>query len=319
MLSLPAYTDALSHWAEKHACLREQPSLEAKLQAVSPQLRQKIEQGVQAQASPAIQAMLCALLDELGKEVQALAFASGFTMPAVQSKGGWSYRRGEHYLWADEGSLLELWRFGLALAGPEISAQQVLDAADRWLHREVHGALRVAQRRSKSFSRSQGLNRAGGERFAQARRLESALSLSLSDAKFCCSRASLADDWLQGVDLWLHLHGRTPSKGQGLAISLARSSRVDEKKRRQSQAWVWTPRSLAELLMSQMRSEVGRVQAEAAWMAMGNLVGLDALAEQWGRELLAMVSARRGVHPVVVVDARILQWLRCQRGEVPVL
>lgn len=313
-MRLPAYTDALSCWAASHAGLREQDALDDKLRSVSPELTQKIGQGLQGQGAAAIEAMLCVLLRELGQQLQPLATTHGFALPAVALQRGWSYRRGQHHLCADERSLLELWRFGLALEGPEILPERVVQAAERWLHQEIRGALRVAQRRSKSFGREPGLHRAGQEIFAQARQLESALSLALSDAQLCCSRASLADDWLQGVDLWLHAWGRSPCKGQGLAVSLARSGRVDERKRKQGDSWVWTPRSLSERLIEQMQCERGRVHAQAAWTGLGNPVGFDELAAQWRRELLAMVSARRGVHPVVVVDARVLEWLRKQRG-----
>lgn len=319
-MSLPAYCAALASFARARLQAHAGQPWARRLQSLCPEFYSKVSaQELQAQA-PDVQGLFGALLGLIEQELHSLAAFSGHAYPARKQGGGFAYSVGEHRLWVSSRDLFELWRFGVALRNPEAAPmelqREVLAHAQAWLIKEVQGAWRVAQRRSKAFGRAQQvLHPAGQERQAQARAVESALAILLSDETLASRRADLATDWLQGVDLWWHRPGQSPHKGQPVALSVTMSNEVQSRKA-QSGITLWTPQRLAEAMRDDLQGHKGQARvslAQAAWEGLGSPVDTSAIATELLRACTELTKAQRGVHPAALLDARVGHWLRAQR------
>lgn len=261
---------------------------------------------------PASLELFTCLLVEIGRELQELGAGASRPFSATVCEGGYEYQVEGMTHFADERGLIELLRFGVVLDVPDTSlAQKIQNRARTLLKKEVNGAWKVAQRRWKRFASSGKLHAAGQALHTQARRVESALSLVLSDPELVCTRADLATDWLAGVDLWLHRPNTAPAKGQALALSLLKARGVEQKKADAAGGvcTLWTPQRLAEGLVS----ELGASSAGAAqelWAALGQSVDLQILAQHLRASLFTLATAGR--HPSTQAP-ELVPWLRAQR------
>lgn len=316
---LPAYCEALADFARTRL---GGPSGDwsARVQGLCPEFHTKIP-AQEIHSHPAeVQSLFCALLGLIQQELNSLAQASGYAYEANEQAGGFGYKVGQHALFASRRTMFELWRFGVGLLDPAVDAvalsKEMQAHALAWLVKEVQGAWRVAQRRSKAFGRAkQVLHPAGQERQAQARAVESALAIVLSDEAIGTTRADLATDWLQGVDLWWHRPGQAPHKGSPVALSLTTSKPIEERKA-QTGPPLWTPSRLAERmredLLATQRKERMAV-AQAAWEGLESPPDLPAIANQLLQAWTQLTKAKRGVHPAALLDARVGRWLRSLR------
>lgn len=261
-------------------------------------------------ADPATLSLFETLVLQIGQELQELGGSEGEVLAAQAHAAGYQYKVQGIEHCTDLAGLIELWRFGVALDLDARSLESdVQDKARAVLKKEVQGAWRVAKRRSKSFARSSGqLSPAGQGLRAQARRVESALSIVLSDRAMRCSRADLATDWLAGVDLWLHGPKTAASKGKGLALSLLKSRRVEQKKAEAQSGMLWTPHRLADRLRHALGAS-GADTAQGCWEALGKPVDPEALAQRLRSSLLDLGTLRRKVHPASPAPM-LVKWLR---------
>lgn len=291
-------------------------SWDSMLASLCPEFLAKAPPELENCSSPAVLGLFSSLIYQVAQELQELNGGDGQLLTAEPCKGGYRYQVGTLEHVADLRGLIELWRFGLSLDVDESGLdEKVQERALLTLKKEVQGAWRVAQRRSKSYSKASGkLHAAGEELHGQARRVESALSIILSDSQLLCSRSDLATDWLAGVDLWLHRANSAPSKGQALALSLLKARLVEDKKTdKAGVCLLWTPSRLARWLAQKL----GATRAETAqelWAALGKPVDPELLAQRLRAALLDLAKLRRGLHPSGQTP-ELARWLRGLRSE----
>lgn len=314
-MSQIAYVQALGEFARSRALRRG--TWDAMLASLCPEFLEKNGAELAACRQPAIFSLFSTLVFQIGRELQELAGDSGTVLSAQQRDGGYLYQVKSLPHYTNTRGLLELCRFGVALDldGPDL-LQKVQETALASLKKEVQGAWRVAQRRWKSYTKLSGKMHAAGDALhVQARRVESALSVSLSDQSLLCSRADLATDWLAGVDLWLHAPHAAAAKGGALALSLLKSKQIQQKKVEAGNCacTLWTPHSLA-LRLVQALSAVSAETAQACWATLGKPGDVDLLAQRLRSSLLALAKLGRGVHPSSHAD-ELVTWLRELRSE----
>lgn len=283
---------------------------EEMLGSLCPECLAKLAPELSTCAEPATLSLFETLVLQIGQELQELGGGEGEVLAAQASAAGYQYKVQDIEHCTDLAGLMELWRFGVALNLDAHNLESdVQEKAQALLIKEVQGAWRVAKRRSKSFARSSGkLSPAGQGLRVQVRRVESALSIILSDHALLCSRADLATDWLEGVDLWLHRPKTAASKGRGLAISLLKSRRVEQKKIEAQSGMLWTPHRLADRL-GQALGASGADPAQGCWEALGKPVDPEVLAQRLRSSLLDLGKLRRKVHPASSAPM-LVRWLR---------
>lgn len=163
------------------------------------------------------------------------------------------------YAYADACGRLELRAWGIAVQlegmDPQFHFDALAEAYQRWVTGELRAALRVAKRRFRSFAKRGGASRfhaAGEAQRRQAAGLESALVLCLADENYAYRRSDLATDWLEQIDLWRFVPGRSPKKGAPGQVSTTLDPKRWQKKTEDAQgrgAWLWGPLGLAEAML----------------------------------------------------------------------
>lgn len=313
-MSLPSYAKALSLFARDRAVSRG--SWDRMLKSLCPEFLDKLPSELANCRQPAMLGLFSSLLFQIAQELHDLCGAQGQLLEAKTRAEVYQYQVGALEHVADLRALIELWRFGVCLDLDEPGLDQtLLERALLALKKDVQGAWRVAQRRWKSFSKASGrLHAAGDSLHMQARRVESALSIALSDPKLICTRADLATDWLAGVDLWLHQPKSSSVKGQALALSLLKARAIEEKKADKAAAtWLWTPSRLAKCLAQAL----GAKRADAAqelWVALGKPVDPEQLAQRLRACMLELGKPGRELHPSMQAP-QLVAWLRELRLE----
>lgn len=307
-MSLPEYALRLAAFARARAVSKG--SWQEMLSSLCPEFLAAVPPELANCDQPAMLSMFSALVFQIGQELQELSASGGDTIRGERDPDGYRYQVQALTHRADLGGLIELWRFGVALELDAVDLEvDVLEKARLVLKKDIQGAWRVAQRRWKSFSKASGkLNAAGTELKRQARRVESALSVALSEGPLICSRADLATDWLAGIDLWLHRPRTTASKGQGLALSLLKSRQVEQKKAARGAGTLWTPHSLADRLVQELGAS-GAETAQHLWEALGKPGDLELTAQRLRTCLLDLATLGRGVHPSAHAP-ELVRWLR---------
>lgn len=310
--SLPSYVRHLRDFARARSLPTGALGCEEQLSRMAPELTGRFD----LEPSNPARALLRSLLGLLAQELQEISTQRGTLFSAVPHPHGALYDLDGCQLFASNRTLIELWRFGIALALPKLDQAQFEQTLHRWWLKEVQGAMRVAKRRHRTFHRVGGLHRAGATYQIEARKVEAAMALMLSDGERSATRSDLASDWLDGVDLWLHRPGAAPHKGHKLALSLAMSSVVQNTK---SQAQgpgltLWTPSSLVSSLFSDLdaKGECGEV-AQAAWRSLGAPVNPQDAARALRRALVGMSHCSRGKHPGQDAPPGLFSWIRMKR------
>lgn len=309
-MSEAAYAQALDAFARCRAPSRG--SWDAMLASLCPEFLEAPPKELIQCTEPAAVSLFSSLIFQIGQELHELVGGVEQKVQARKQEDGYMYQVGALPHFTNARGLIELWRFGIALdvRDPQL-AQDVQEVALLSLKKDVQGAWRVAIRRWKSYSKSQGkLHPAGDALRAQARRVESALSIVLSDPTRLCSRADLATDWLGGVDLWLHRPGAAAHKGEALALSLLKSKQVEAKKLDavSPNALMWTPNRLAARLVQDLRAASAE-PALAFWASLGKPADTQQLEQRLRASMLELATLRRGIHPSAHAST-LVGWLR---------
>lgn len=314
-MSSSAYAEALTEFVRSREA--ESASWQEMLSSLCPEFLEERGREIEDCGEPSALALFSSLLLQINQELQELGGATKHVIAASFQSEGYAYQVESIDALADLRGLIELSRFGVALdLNDESLEKKIPDCIRENLRKDVRGAWKVAQRRWKRFSSSaQKLHAAGEQLHTQARRVESALSLALSDSNLLCSRADLATDWLAGVDLWLHRPKASVSKGQALALSLLKSPKVEQKKNEAAKGTciLWTPSNLAQRLVVEL-SAPGADAAQALWVALGKPVDPQLMAQRLRASLLDLGAAKRGAHPISRAP-QLVGWLRQLRLE----